>query len=43
MAQKFGFATFNPESGNGDQVVSITGDNYEGREQRSVTVQVAIG
>lgn len=41
MAQKFGFATFNPESGNGDQVVSITGDNYEGREQRSVTVQVA--
>lgn len=41
MAQKFGFATFDPESGNGNQVVNITGDNYEGRVLRSVTVQVA--
>lgn len=41
MAQKFGFATFDPESGNGNQVVNVTGDNYEGRVQRSVTVQVA--
>ena len=41
MAQKFGFATFDPESGNGNQVVNVTGDNYEGREQRSVTVKVA--
>lgn len=41
MAQKFGFATFDPESGNGNQVVNVTGDNYEGRVLRSVTIQVA--
>lgn len=41
MAQTFGFATFDPESGNGDKIVKVTGTNYEGRVQRSITVQVA--
>lgn len=41
MAIQIGFATFDPESGNGNQVVSVSADNYEGRVIRSVTAQVA--
>ena len=40
MALTAGFATINPESGNGNQVVSVTGQAHTGRAQRSVTVQV---
>lgn len=40
MALTAGFATINPESGNGNQVVSVTGQANTGRAQRSVTVQV---
>lgn len=40
MALTAGFATINPESGNGNQVVSVTGQSHTGRAQRSVTVQV---
>lgn len=34
---KIGFVTFNPGSGDGDQAVTVTGEKYEGREQRTVT------
>ena len=40
MALTAGFATITPESGNGNQVVSVTGQAHTGRAQRSVTVQV---
>lgn len=38
---KIGFATFNPSSGNGNKAVTVTGDVYKGRVQRSVTASVS--
>lgn len=38
---KVGFVTFNPGSGNGDQAVTVSGDKYKGRVERSITTQVA--
>lgn len=38
---KIGFVTFNPGSGDGDQVVTVSGEKYEGRVQR--TLQVKFG
>lgn len=38
---KIGFVTFNPGSGDGDQVVTVSGEKYEGRVQR--TQQVGFG
>lgn len=38
---KIGFVTFNPGSGDGDQVVAVSGEKYEGRVQR--TQQVKFG
>lgn len=38
---KIGFVTFNPGSGDGDQAVTVTGEKYEGRVQR--TLQVKFG
>lgn len=36
---KIGFVTFNPGSGDGDQVVTVSGEKYEGRVQRTVKVE----
>lgn len=36
---KIGFVTFNPGSGNGDQAVSVSGEKYEGRVQRTQQVE----
>ncbi len=36
---KIGFVTFNPGSGDGDQVVSVSGEKYEGRVQRTQQVE----
>lgn len=36
---KIGFVTFNPGSGNGDQVVTVSGEKYEGRVQRTLQVE----
>lgn len=36
---KIGFVTFNPESGDGDQVVTVSGEKYEGRVQRTQQVE----
>lgn len=36
---KIGFVTFNPGSGDGDQVVTVSGEKYEGREQRTQQVE----
>ena len=36
---KIGFVTFNPGSGNGDQVVTVSGEKYEGRVQRTLRVE----
>ena len=36
---KIGFVTFNPGSGDGDQVVTISGEKYEGRVQRTQQVE----
>lgn len=36
---KIGFVTFNPGSGNGDQVVTVSGEKYEGRVQRTQKVE----
>lgn len=36
---KIGFVTFNPGSGDGDQAVSITGEKYEGRVQRTLQAE----
>lgn len=36
---KIGFATFNPGSGDGDQVVTVSGEKYEGRVQRTLQVE----
>lgn len=36
---KIGFVTFNPGSGDGDQVVTVSGEKYEGRVQRTQRVE----
>lgn len=36
---KIGFVTFNPGSGDGDQAVTVSGEKYEGRVQRSLQVE----
>lgn len=36
---KIGFVTFNPGSGDGDQAVTVTGEKYEGRVQRTLQVE----
>lgn len=36
---KIGFVTFNPGSGDGDQAVTVSGEKYEGREQRTLQVE----
>lgn len=36
---KIGFVTFNPGSGNGDQVVTVSGEKYAGRVQRTQRVE----
>lgn len=36
---KIGFVTFNPGSGDGNQVVTVSGEKYEGREQRTQQVE----
>lgn len=33
---KIGFVTFNPGSGDGDQAVTVSGEKYEGRVQRTL-------
>lgn len=33
---KIGFVTFNPGSGDGDQAVTVSGERYEGRVQRTL-------
>ena len=37
---KIGFATLNPSTGSGDATVQVTGENYRGRTQRSVSARV---
>lgn len=39
-SQKFGFVTVNPVSGSGDQAVSISGDKYTGRLERTTNLIV---
>lgn len=36
---KIGFATFNPGSGDGNQVVTVSGEKFEGRVQRTQQVE----
>lgn len=36
---KIGFVTFNPGSGDGDQVVTVSGEKYEGRVRRTLQVE----
>lgn len=36
---KIGFVTFNPGSGDGDQAVTVSGEKYEGRVQRTQRVE----
>lgn len=36
---KIGFVTFNPGSGNGDQAVTVSGEKYVGRVQRTQQVE----
>lgn len=36
---KISFVTFNPGSGDGDQAVTVTGEKYEGRVQRTLQVE----
>lgn len=36
---KIGFASFNPGSGDGDQAVTVSGEKYEGRVQRTLKVE----
>ena len=38
---KIGFVTFNPGSGDGDQAVTVSGEKYEGRVQRTQQVEFA--
>lgn len=37
--KKIGFVTFNPGSGNGDQAVTVSGEKYKGRVQRTIQVE----
>lgn len=37
--KKIGFVTFNPGSGDGDQAVTVSGEKYEGRVQRTLQVE----
>lgn len=39
-SQKFGFVTVDPVSGSGDQAVSISGDKYKGRLERTANLIV---
>lgn len=39
-SQKFGFVTVDPVSGSGDQAVSISGDKYTGRLERTASLIV---
>lgn len=39
-SQKFGFVTVDPVSGSGDQAVSISGDKYTGRLERTANLIV---
>lgn len=39
---KIGFVTFNPGSGDGDQAVTVTGEKYEGRVQRTLQVEFSL-
>ena len=39
---KIGFVTFNPGSGDGDQAVTVSGEKYEGRVQRTQRVEFGI-
>lgn len=36
---KIGFVTFNPGTGDGDQAVTVSGEKYEGRVQRTLQVE----
>lgn len=36
---KIGFVAFNPGSGDGDQAVTVSGEKYEGRVQRTLQVE----
>lgn len=36
---KIDFVTFNPGSGDGDQAVTVSGEKYEGRVQRTLQVE----
>lgn len=36
---KIGFVTFNPGSGDGNQTVTVSGEKYEGRAQRTLQVE----
>lgn len=36
---KIGFVTFNPGSGDGDQAVTVSGEKYQGRVQRTLQVE----
>lgn len=36
---KIGFVTFNPGSGDGNQAVTVSGEKYEGRVQRTLQVE----
>ena len=40
---KIGFATLNPSTGSGDATVQVTGENYKGRNQRTVSARVTAG
>ncbi len=39
---KIGFVTFNPGSGDGAQAVTVTGEKYEGRVQRTLQVEFGV-
>lgn len=39
LESKIGFVTFNPGSGDGDQVVTVSSEKYEGRVQRTQKVE----
>lgn len=38
---KIGFVTFNPGSGDGDQAVTVSGEKYNGRVQRTLQVEIS--
>lgn len=39
VEKKIGFVTFNPGSGDGNRAVIVSGEKYEGREQRTLQVE----